>query len=44
MICSIRRLCWILGGNVTFSGGFPVQQDFDRLTGVPKSTILHQFA
>ena len=31
-----------LGGNVTFSGGFSVQQDFDRLTGVPKSTILHQ--
>ena len=31
-----------LGGNVTFSGGFAVQQDFDRLTGVPKSTILHQ--
>ena len=28
-----------LGGNVTFSGGFSVQQDFDRLTGVPKSTI-----
>lgn len=22
-----------LGGNVTFSGGFSVQQDFDRLTG-----------
>ena len=24
------------------SSGFSVQQDFDRLTGVPKSTILHQ--
>ena len=27
MIYSIRRLCWILGGNVTFSG-YAVQQDF----------------
>lgn len=24
-----------LGGNVTFSGGFSVQQDFDRLTACP---------
>lgn len=31
-----------LGRNVTFSGGFAIQQDFDELTDVPKSTILHQ--
>lgn len=31
-----------LGQNVTFSGGFAIQQDFDKLTDVPKSTILHQ--
>ena len=31
-----------LGKNVVFSGGFSVQQDFDKLTGVPKTTILHQ--
>ena len=30
-----------LGENVTFSGGFAIQQDFDQLTGVPRSTILH---
>lgn len=31
-----------LGQNVTFSGGFAIQADFDELTDVPKSTILHQ--
>ena len=31
-----------LGRNVTFSGGFAIQQDFDWLVGIPKSTILHQ--
>lgn len=31
-----------LGRNVTFSGGFAIQADFDELTDVPKSTILHQ--
>ena len=31
-----------LGRNVTFSGGFAVQQDFDELADIPKSTILHQ--
>ena len=31
-----------LGENVTFSGGFAIQQDFDRLIDVPRSTVLHQ--
>lgn len=31
-----------LGDNVTFSGGFMIQQDLDRIVGIPKSTILHQ--
>ena len=31
-----------LGKNVTFSGGFAIQQDFDEMADVPKSTILHQ--
>lgn len=31
-----------LGRNVTLSGGFALQQDFDWLVGIPKSTILHQ--
>ena len=31
-----------LGENVVFSGGFSVQQGFDKLTGVPRSTMLHQ--
>ena len=31
-----------LGENIVFSGGVSIQQDFDRLTGIPKSTILHQ--
>ena len=31
-----------LGKNVTFSGGFAIQQDFDELADVPQSTILHQ--
>lgn len=31
-----------LGRYVTFSGGFAIEQGFDRLTGVPKSTVLHQ--
>lgn len=31
-----------LGRNVTLSGGFALQQDFDWLVGVPASTVLHQ--
>ena len=31
-----------LGRNITFTGGFAIQQDFDWLVGIPKSTILHQ--
>ncbi len=31
-----------LGQNVTFSGGFAIQQDFDALVDIPKCTILHQ--
>lgn len=31
-----------LGANVTLSGGFALQQDFDELADIPKSTILHQ--
>nr|WP_297176841.1 VOC family protein [uncultured Agathobaculum sp.] len=31
-----------LGANVTLSGGFALQEDFDELADIPKSTILHQ--
>ena len=31
-----------LGRNVTFSGGFAIQADFDELVNIPKCTILHQ--
>lgn len=31
-----------LGRNVTLSGGFALQQDFDELVGIPESTVLHQ--
>ena len=31
-----------LGRNVTFSGGFAIQEDFDELVDIPKCTILHQ--
>lgn len=31
-----------LGRNVTLSGGFALQQDFDELVGIPKSTVLRQ--
>ncbi len=31
-----------LGRCVTLSGGFSLQQDFEWLVGIPKSTILHQ--
>lgn len=30
------------GGRAAFSGGFALQQDFDKLIDLPKSTILHQ--
>lgn len=28
-----------LGGNISLNGGFALQQDFDRLVGVPKDTV-----
>lgn len=31
-----------LGRNVTLSGGFSLQADFDELVDIPKCTILHQ--
>lgn len=31
-----------LGRNVTLSGGFSLQEDFDKLVDIPKCTILHQ--
>jgi len=31
-----------LGKNVTFSGGFAIQQDFGWLTGVPESEIIRK--
>ncbi len=31
-----------LGRNITFSGGFAIQADFDELADIPKCTILHQ--
>ncbi len=31
-----------LGKNVTFSGGFAIQEDFDSLVDIPKCTVLHQ--
>lgn len=31
-----------LGRNVTLSGGFSLQEDFDKLVDIPKCTILHR--
>lgn len=31
-----------LGENVSFSGGFAIQQDFARLTGVPEASVVRQ--
>lgn len=31
-----------LGRNVTLTGGFALQQDFDWLVGIPPSSILHR--
>lgn len=31
-----------LGGNVRLSGGFTLQQDFDRLVGVPRDWVMHR--
>ncbi len=31
-----------LGENVTLSGGFALQQDFDRLVGIPQNTVIRR--
>ncbi|MDY3618797.1 VOC family protein [Agathobaculum sp.] len=37
-----QKVVMDLGKNVTLSGGFALQQDFDWLVGIPKTTVLHQ--
>ncbi|CVI67258.1 MULTISPECIES: VOC family protein [unclassified Alistipes] len=31
-----------LGGNLSLSGGFALQQDFDRLAGIPKDSVMRR--
>lgn len=37
-----QKILLDLGEYVSFSDGFAIQQDLDRVVGIPKSTILHQ--